>query len=192
MTDVVNVFFSTYIYSYDIGFSPVNDWSFCWFNLNCRWSGGSCLPFATTRSAVSLSTSREPWEMMKKKNSFHFIKPRRWWWTIIVFTRCSSSCPAFPVTLRLYAAESPSVLPSSQISENDKYVLLISKATYVRYRKCLSVRHIFHLLNKHLLSCYFIILLDHNDPLKPSHRLTNGPESSKTIESDGSNIKKPS
>ena len=25
MTDVVNVFFSTYIYSYDIGFSPVKD-----------------------------------------------------------------------------------------------------------------------------------------------------------------------
>ena len=34
--------------------------------------------------------------------------------------------------------------------------------------------------------------LDHNDPSKPSHRLTNGPEPSKTIESDGSNIKKPS
>ena len=32
----------------------------------------------------------------------------------------------------------------------------------------------------------------HNDPSKPSHRLTNGPEPSKTIESDGSNIKKPS
>ena len=31
--------------------------------------------------------------------------------------------------------------------------------------------------------------LDHNDPSKPSHRLTNGPEPSKTIESDGSNIK---
>ena len=36
------------------------------------------------------------------------------------------------------------------------------------------------------------IILDHNDPSKPSHRLTNGPEPSKTIESDGSNIKKPS
>ena len=34
--------------------------------------------------------------------------------------------------------------------------------------------------------------LDHNDPSKPSHRLTNGPKPSKTIESDGSNIKKPS
>ena len=34
--------------------------------------------------------------------------------------------------------------------------------------------------------------LDHNDPSKPSHRLTNGPEPSKTIESDGSNIEKPS
>ena len=33
--------------------------------------------------------------------------------------------------------------------------------------------------------------VDHNDPSKPSHRLTNGPEPSKTIESDGSNIKKP-
>ena len=31
--------------------------------------------------------------------------------------------------------------------------------------------------------------LDHNDPSKPSHRLTNGPEPSKTIESNGSNIK---
>ena len=34
--------------------------------------------------------------------------------------------------------------------------------------------------------------LDHNDTSKPSHRLTNGPEPLKTIESDGSNIKKPS
>ena len=34
--------------------------------------------------------------------------------------------------------------------------------------------------------------LDHNDPSKPLHRLTNGPEPSKSIESDGSNIKKPS
>ena len=32
-------------------------------------------------------------------------------------------------------------------------------------------------------------VLDHNDPSKPSHRLTNGPKPSKTIESDGSNIK---
>ena len=31
--------------------------------------------------------------------------------------------------------------------------------------------------------------LDHNDPSKPSHCLTNGPEPLKTIESDGSNIK---
>ena len=36
------------------------------------------------------------------------------------------------------------------------------------------------------------ITVDHNDPSKPSHRLTNGPEPSKTIESNGSNIKKPS
>ena len=34
--------------------------------------------------------------------------------------------------------------------------------------------------------------IDHNDPSKPSHRLTNGLKPSKTIESDGSNIKKPS
>ena len=32
-------------------------------------------------------------------------------------------------------------------------------------------------------------ILDHNDPSKPSHRLTNGPEPSKTIESDGRKIK---
>ena len=32
--------------------------------------------------------------------------------------------------------------------------------------------------------------LDHNDPSKPSHRSTNGPEPSKTIESDGRKIKK--
>ena len=31
--------------------------------------------------------------------------------------------------------------------------------------------------------------LDHSDPSKPSHRLTNGPKPSKTIESDGSNTK---
>ena len=31
--------------------------------------------------------------------------------------------------------------------------------------------------------------IDHNDPSKPSHRLTNGPEPSKTIESDGSKSK---
>ena len=34
--------------------------------------------------------------------------------------------------------------------------------------------------------------IDHNDSSKPSHRLTIGPEPSKTIESDGSNIKKTS
>ena len=34
--------------------------------------------------------------------------------------------------------------------------------------------------------------IDHNDPSKPSHRSTNGPEPSKTIESDGRKIKKPS
>ena len=39
---------------------------------------------------------------------------------------------------------------------------------------------------------YQVRVLDHNDPSKPSHRLTNGLEPSKTIESDGSNIKKPS
>ena len=45
---------------------------------------------------------------------------------------------------------------------------------------------------------YYVLLagaykgVDYNDPSKPSHRLTNGPEPSKTIESDGSNIKKPS
>ena len=39
---------------------------------------------------------------------------------------------------------------------------------------------------------YYHAQVDHNDPSKPSHRLTNGPEPSKTIESDGSNIKKPS
>ena len=34
------------------------------------------------------------------------------------------------------------------------------------------------------------LLLDHNDPSKPLHRSTNGPEPSKTIESDGRKIKK--
>ena len=33
------------------------------------------------------------------------------------------------------------------------------------------------------------LVLDQNDPSKPSHRLTNGPEPSKTIESDGRKIK---
>ena len=33
--------------------------------------------------------------------------------------------------------------------------------------------------------------LDHDDPSKPSHRLTNGPYPSKTIESNGSKIEKP-
>ena len=33
------------------------------------------------------------------------------------------------------------------------------------------------------------VVLDHNDPSKPSHRLTNGTEPSKTIESDGNKIK---
>ena len=32
-------------------------------------------------------------------------------------------------------------------------------------------------------------MLDHDDPSKPSHRLTNGPKPSKTIESDGSKTK---
>ena len=31
--------------------------------------------------------------------------------------------------------------------------------------------------------------IDHNDPSKPSHRLINGTEPSKTIESDGSKMK---
>ena len=31
--------------------------------------------------------------------------------------------------------------------------------------------------------------LDHDDPSKPSHRSTNGPEPSKTIESDGRKMK---
>ena len=43
-----------------------------------------------------------------------------------------------------------------------------------------------------LLFFYWCSYLDHNDPSKPSHRLTNGPEPSKTIESDGGNIKKTS
>ena len=33
------------------------------------------------------------------------------------------------------------------------------------------------------------LYLDHNDPSKPSHHLTNGTEPSKTIESDGNKIK---
>ena len=33
------------------------------------------------------------------------------------------------------------------------------------------------------------LVLDQNDPSKPSHRLTNGPEPSKTIENDGRKIK---
>ena len=37
--------------------------------------------------------------------------------------------------------------------------------------------------------CSFTPAVDHNDPSKPSHRLTNGPEPLKTIESDGSKIK---
>ena len=57
------------------------------------------------------------------------------------------------------------------------------------------------MLNCVVLICNFVVLasfnsqnhlnclLDHNDPSKPSHRLTNGPEPSITIESDGSNIK---
>ena len=38
----------------------------------------------------------------------------------------------------------------------------------------------------------YLLDVDHNDPSNPSHHLTNGPEPLKTIESDGSNIKKPS
>ena len=37
--------------------------------------------------------------------------------------------------------------------------------------------------------CHLCAKLDHNDPSKPSHRLTNGTEPSKTIESDGNKIK---
>ena len=40
-----------------------------------------------------------------------------------------------------------------------------------------------------LADIIFQLYVDHNDPSKPSHRLTNGPKPSKTIESDGSNIK---
>ena len=63
-----------------------------------------------------------------------------------------------------------------------------------------------HSTKKGLPSCFFKLManfqssesllrsligdgLDHNDPSKPSHRLTNGPEPLKTIESDGGNIK---
>ena len=37
-----------------------------------------------------------------------------------------------------------------------------------------------------------LFALDHDDPSKPSHRSTNGPEPSKAIESDGRKIKKTS
>ena len=37
------------------------------------------------------------------------------------------------------------------------------------------------------LFIYYVI--DHSDASKPSHRLTNGPKPSKTIESDGSRTK---
>ena len=36
---------------------------------------------------------------------------------------------------------------------------------------------------------HLTIILDHNDPSKPSHPLTNGPKPSKTIESDGCKTK---
>ena len=36
---------------------------------------------------------------------------------------------------------------------------------------------------------FITLSLDHNDPSKQSHRLTNGPKPSKTIESDGSKTK---
>ena len=32
-------------------------------------------------------------------------------------------------------------------------------------------------------------MVDHDDPSKPSHRSTNGPEPSKTIETDGRKMK---
>ena len=37
---------------------------------------------------------------------------------------------------------------------------------------------------------FFFKYIDHDDPSKPLHRLTNGPEPSKTIASDGRKIKK--
>ena len=48
------------------------------------------------------------------------------------------------------------------------------------------VTNIFEYSNIRIYSSHSV--LDHNDPSKPSHRLTNGPEPSKTIESDGSKI----
>ena len=51
---------------------------------------------------------------------------------------------------------------------------------------------LFFLLMRELRRGQKVTCVDNNDPSKPSHRLTNGPEPSKTIESDGSNIKKPS
>ena len=34
-----------------------------------------------------------------------------------------------------------------------------------------------------------VYILDHDDPSKPSHRLTNGPKPSKTIENNGRKLK---
>ena len=60
------------------------------------------------------------------------------------------------------------------IYSNDEYILTPTRVPYS-------------------IVCYINIdlILDHNDPLKPTHRLTNGPEPSKTIESNGSKIQKP-
>ena len=43
--------------------------------------------------------------------------------------------------------------------------------------------------NTNVFCCPSETILDHNDPSKPLHRLTNGLEPSKTIESDGRKIK---
>ena len=142
MTDVVNVFFSTYIYSYDIGFSAVNDWNFCWFNLKCRWSGGSCLPFATTRSAVSLSTSRESWEMMKNKNSSHLIKP----WEMMMNNNSFHqvlfvlpSLPSYTKTICCWESFSPAIITNIW----KWWICTTNIKSQLRYRKGLSARHVF-------------------------------------------------
>ena len=72
---------------------------------------------------------------------------------------------------------------------------------YRRPQEGLKIQHDFLAFNfhQHYQSITYVIIIDHslatvdhNDPSKPSHLLTNGLEPSKTIESDGSNIKKPS
>ena len=54
---------------------------------------------------------------------------------------------------------------------------------------CMQIAEHFPFFRSYTLQCTCV---NHNDPSKPSHRLTNGLEPSKTIESDGSCIKKPS